>query len=496
MTLICLLFVMLASCNKKTEETEEEIVFTSSSVAIKEFHLQINNNILSNLDSVFFSIDLNRGVIFNADSLPVGTDVTRLIPVITFANTMTQADLVFTTVNNTDTTVNYLTNPSDSINFSSPVTLNVTAENGTDTYKYILKVNVHKQEPDTMIWAGLAVSRLPSRMANPAAQKTVAKNGDLYCLIEENDKTYTLSSVKNPDNSNWTKNEVAFSFTPQISSLSVTEQYFWILSESGELYRSSDGMAWDSTGEQWLSIIGPYLESVLGIKDIEGELWHCHYPANNLIKDTPMASSFPIKGRSDLGIIESDWADTPIAIFIGGLTRAGEISSHTWGFDGNVWATIDTNSLPALDGVSLVKYVSFRKTNLAFTEKEFDAWLAVGGTLADGSFNRTLYLSLDNGITWKKASESMQFPATFPDIEGMNALVVDSDLSANLSDAWTRVASRPVGKWYSPAYELDGYEITWKCPYIYIFGGYEQNGLLSDTIWRGVLARLEFTPLI
>ncbi|MDE7409414.1 MAG: hypothetical protein K2N09_05265, partial [Muribaculaceae bacterium] len=53
-----------------------------SSVAVTKFSLKSKKGSNVKLDSVFFSIDLNRGVIFNADSLPVGTDVTKLVPVI------------------------------------------------------------------------------------------------------------------------------------------------------------------------------------------------------------------------------------------------------------------------------------------------------------------------------------------------------------------------------------------------------------------------------
>ncbi|MDE6422820.1 MAG: hypothetical protein K2K95_05310, partial [Muribaculaceae bacterium] len=114
------------SCNEKTKE-QDEIAVTVSTVAVKSFTLQANSKILSNLDSVFFSIDLDRGVIFNADSLPLGTDVSRLIPVITFMTTVSKAEIVVSEEGKDDKTYDYLTNASDSIDFSKTVKLNVTA---------------------------------------------------------------------------------------------------------------------------------------------------------------------------------------------------------------------------------------------------------------------------------------------------------------------------------------------------------------------------------
>ena len=67
-----------AGCN------DDGTVLTSesySSVAISSFHLSANDAI-AHLDSVYFSIDLERAQIYNADSLPYGTDVTALVPVV------------------------------------------------------------------------------------------------------------------------------------------------------------------------------------------------------------------------------------------------------------------------------------------------------------------------------------------------------------------------------------------------------------------------------
>ena len=89
--LLALLVVTAVSCNSKEKDDESEIVVTPAIVAIKNFKLNANDSVLAKLDSVFFSIDLNTGVIFNADSLPKGTNVSKLVATITFANTMSKA---------------------------------------------------------------------------------------------------------------------------------------------------------------------------------------------------------------------------------------------------------------------------------------------------------------------------------------------------------------------------------------------------------------------
>lgn len=484
------------ACNSKTEESDE-IVVTSANVAVKEFYLNANSKVLANLDSVFFSLDLDKGVIYNADSLPKGTDVTRLLATITFANTMTKADLIVRSSETlTDTTINYLTNSTDSIDFTYPVKLEVTAADGNTSFTYTIKVNVHNQLPDSIMWDKLGVSSLPSRLVNPVRQKTVSKNSNVYSLIEEHDATFTVSQSDDLNACAWDKEEISFPFAPEIDSFCLSGNTFWILSENGELFKSEDLKEWNSTSQNWENIIGGYMEGVLGIRDNGNTLVTTSYPESLGLPETPLKDNFPVKGFSPLAVIETDWYPLPVAFCAGGVSESGEILSSVWAFDGNVWETINETSLPELSDPMLAHYVIYRKTPDLFQYREFDAWLLFGGKLSDGEFNRTVYYSLDNGVIWNTAPSLMQLPEDFPTLYGADLIVADTDLTADLSDAWSSLSSRNPGPWLKPSYTLDGYDITWTCPYLYIFGGYGEDEILSDSIWRGVLARLSFTPLI
>ena len=57
-----------AGCNSSYDNTIQEDLATD--VIVSSFSLSKDDSILANLDTVFFSIDLQRGRIFNADSLP------------------------------------------------------------------------------------------------------------------------------------------------------------------------------------------------------------------------------------------------------------------------------------------------------------------------------------------------------------------------------------------------------------------------------------------
>lgn len=490
-----LLLGSATSCNEKSKETDE-IAVTVSTVAIKSFTLKENSKVLSNLDSVFFSIDLNNGVIFNADSLPLGTDISKLIPVITFMTTVSKADIIVSEEGKDDKTYNYLENANDSIDFSKNVKLNVTAYDKTTEYSYRLKVNVHKQKPDSLMWDRMAEAKLPSRSGSPVSQSALSFKGNVLSLIKESNGEYTLSSTSDIYKGDWQKEQINLSFSPAINSLTATSDALWILDEDGNLFTSADGKDWTATGENWVTLIGPYMNSVLGVKTDGDALRHCHYPADNQIADPEVDPEFPMLGRSALVSVSSEWAEMPTAFFVGGVKPDMNVSNATWAFDGTVWAQIDATPAPALISPSIVNYTNNRRPSDIFHPYYADAWMLIGGRKLNGSFNTTVYCSYDNGVSWRPGSSLMELPDYIPHIEGADGIVCSSPLTADLTDYWKSAPSAKAGMWLKPSYTIDGYDITWECPYIYLIGGYDATGSLSDSIWRGVMTRLTFTPLI
>lgn len=489
-----LLLGSATSCNEKKQETEE-IAVTLSTVAVKSFTLKADTKILADLDSVFFSVDLNRGMIFNADSLPLGTDISRLIPVVTFMTTMSKAQIVVSEDGKEDQTFNYLENSNDSIDFTKKVTLKVTAYDQQTDYTYDIKVNVHKQKPDSLMWDKMAVATLPDIGSDPVSQRTIQYQDKIFSFMQGSNGGYYRADSHDINEGYASTTTLSLPFTPDLSSLVATETALYMLDDKGELYTSEDGAIWTSTGEQWLTIVGPYMDSVLGVKATDNGLMHCHYPANDQISDTEVAPDFPLSGRSALAQLSTKWAKEATVFFVGGELPDMTLSDATWAFDGSVWAKIDDISAPAVKAPLLINYFNNRKLSDIFHPYDTEAWLLIGGRKADGSFNDTVYYSYDNGISWRVGSSLMQLPDYVPLLENADGLVIAFELSANLNDYWTTTPSQKTGRWLTPAYILDGYDISWECPYIYIIGGYGADGLLSTSIWRGVLTKLAFTPL-
>lgn len=490
--IIALLIGITTSCNKKTE-TEEGVYMPASSVAVTNFSLKSKSGSKVKLDSVFFSIDLNKGVIFNADSLPVGTDVTKLVPVIGYTSSASAVTLT-QTGGKTTGEIDYKKNPSDSVDFSGKVVLKITAEDEKTTRSYNIKVNVHKVEPDSLVWDRLAVTPMPSRNGAPKSQKTVMYKNSSYSLIQEADNSYTMAVAADLLAGDWDKKTLSMDFEPDVRSFNATPELLYVLDMTGVLYSSSDGEVWENTGAIWTNIIGAYGDVLLGMRSEEGTLMHTFWPSDGDFTEAPVSNDFPIADYSDFVQFSNRWTTLPIGFMVGGRLADGTFTDKTWGFDGDHWAVLSEGMTPFVSGATLVHYYVYRKTSSTLVQTEFSVWMLIGGLRSDGKFNRTVYASYDNGVNWYALDTPMQLPDYFPDLRNLDAIMVEWPKQASLAGNWTDTASRVLPGMARVKYEVKDYEVYWDCPYIYIFGGVKNDGALNDEVWRGVLNRLTFIP--
>lgn len=480
----------LASCNKDSDDNEEYI--EPSNVAVTEFSIKYNSHV-PGVDDTFFSIDLRHGVIFNADSLPQGSDVTKLVPTIKYSNYVTSAKLLMEGGTVRTGEVDYKANPSDSIDFSGKVTLTLrTTDNITKSYR--IKVNVHRQKSDSLVWDRADVAKLPSRLGDPRSQKTVTFNKKAYTFIEERDGSHTMAISSDITKNEWTRTAVTLPVNARIRTLVASDDALYILCGSyGALYRSTDGLTWTNTGEVWNYLIGGYMDTAIGIawKSVYGNVF-AQYPKRD-IAEARVPVTFPVRDHSNFVILANKWTNSPVGFMVGGVDQIENSTNATWAFDGTNWILLSDEGIPRIKGATLIPYYNYRE-NSEGTPLQYHVWMLFGGELEDGTFNRTIYISYDNGVNWAKGADYLQLPSVIPAMTLCDNVVLDTVKKANLSDAWTRRFTSP--RMRAAEGTLEGDIISWNCPYIYLIGGVNPNGQLYDTIWRGVLNRLTFTPII
>lgn len=491
------LYIILAFTACNSDKPEDGSTEVYSSAAVTAFSLQKNEKVLVGLDSVNFTIDLKKGLIYNADSLPRGTRINRLLVNITAS--ASTAELTFRKYTGNDTTINYLESTTDSIDFSrGPVQLKVVSVDKTTTMTYSIKVNVHNMEPDSLYWTRAAFKNLPTIFNVPAQQKTVKKGGTFYCLTS-NGEQYCLASAKQPD-LGWKLETVTFPFTPVVEQLECNDNSFFILDNEGYLYKSDDNCAtWKKLPDfQWVNIIGGYNGQALGVKRVGNDYYYTSYPAG---VDTKVDSDFPVRGTSQLFEYSTKWSPAKQVIMAGGRNTEGKLVNTTWAYDGSKWANISTNRrICAAEEMSVVPYYTCSIDSTNWTVKKREVLLAFAGKIDDNTMNRTTYISLDLGFNWRKAGQLLQLPSSIPGMFGAQVFMCEktmTDISRGSSE-WREISDTVLPAWYivPTTTSRSAQEITeWETPYIYMFGGMNSKYTLYNTIWRGAISRLEFKPL-
>lgn len=485
------------ACNESSDQYEYEL---ASSVLVSGFSLSDDEKVLDSLENVFFSIDLANAKIFNADSLPFGTNVSRLIPVISTPSTASAVQLEYPRPGMTDSIVNYLTNSTDSIDFSNgPVKLRVVSQSGLVERVYEIKVNVHQVKADTLAWYAIESAPLPTSMEQPDAQRAVCLGDTYYCLTSKGSE-YCLAKTDNPADPHWQSQSVAFGFDANVESLRATDDALYILSNDGSLYASADFTTWTPTGQTWHYAYGKYGDQLLGCKK-DGDKWLIvSYPDN---KTWAMSANFPISGTSEPAAYTPALGISPQMVMTGGRTAQGNTLSGSWAFDGKSWLYVTLKAMPyALEDMAMVPYVIFETSSSNWVPTEVPALLAFGGRDANGSINPLVLYSLDWGMSWQKAPELMQMPESLPKVWGASAFVFSTkmDDAGSRAAAWEKVSHRglyPQCAWLG---ELSASRVSkpiteWECPAIYMLGGHNYFGELQTAMWRGVILRYTFKPL-
>lgn len=482
--MLCLLLAAtVTSCNKDNKDTDEGISVTSTSTTlVSAFSLGKNNRLVHNLDSVHFTIDQERNLIYNADSLPKGTDVTHTLVLITFPSRVKEAEFHVTGGKvMTDSTFQYTSPTRDSIDFTGKVTLKVTSFDETSTRTYHIKVNVHQMEPDSLYFNPGLRRDIPGMPINLKGDKTVKVGDEYLCMVNDNNTRYYVALATNPG-STWSRTNITLPFTPQVSSLTATDDALYVLDSKGELFQSSDyGMTWTDCGVAWHSIQGAFGAKLLGVLN-DGTLKHDEYPRPIGFEPQEVENDFPVSASSDLIAAHNEWTDRQQKMLAGGRLQNGKRSKSVWGYDGKSWGKISndahaSNSLPELEAPALIPYMTYSVDTITQRAKGTVSWLIMGGRLQDSTVNTTTYVSYNQGITWSKAEQSLQQPDYMPAFYGAQAFVVEE----TLSKARRINVTRPI--------------TSWPCPYIYIMGGYGNNDACLNSIWKGVINRRAFKPL-
>lgn len=422
--LVCL-FITACAITSCLDDDSIEYEFSSNasitSFAIKDSIITYYDAVVNDVDTTLskgivgsdypFVIDQHNGRIYNPDSLPVGTDVSKVVIDVTIDgyNLVIAAE--------TDS----VWEETDSLNFTEPIKFKVLSQANTFGRTYTAQINVHKQEPEEMSW-----QKLESNFAKVQAQKAVYANGNIYVFAEQETQVGMTMATMN-DANNWTAlQDIDIPVKADYSSVMLWNESLYILAEDG-MYTSTNGLNWNKV--ETSQSIARLLASIDGKKilgaDIEGNYMESADGINwttyeNLPEGFPKAQT----------AFESYVLDTN-----DGISRVVLLEQNEEKTDSvtSAWMQLDTENTWS--------ELSCEKTNFACPRLENAAMIRYNGKLytfggpgqRDGAIDAfsSFFQSSDNGISWEIIKKNLFFPEQFKNLyeeaNGNYSYIVDDN---------------------------------------------------------------------
>lgn len=434
--------VTLSSCLKSEDNSELSSDATIHAFGIDTIHGKYYK----------FTIDQINRVIYNRDSLPVGSDtiIDRILidtMAVTGWITSGSPDTLFVRSDSVDLR--------PAMNNSAGMKFKVHAADRVTNREYTLKVNVHLQDPDSLVWTDMQTKGgIFSDMVNVGEQKAVVLEGNLFVYTSATE-AYKTSTA--PDKYAWSK--LSVSGLPSDAKLTSVVEYkgmLYMLTAGKKVYASEDGAAWVETvtlGNNVIALVGGFSDRLSGILETDGKKYF------DISKDgkrwegaasgtgsTPeeVPAGFPTEN------IISTLAKTGNGVekvVLTGMPLADNKETVSWfSLDGKGWAALTGASYGAHCPALVNPYVMY------YGEKFY----CFGGELD------AIYRSVE-GIAWYRTKSKFLLPQEFKG-KGAYSVVVEPTKDKTAASA-------------------DKRDFIWV-----VFGG---NGAKNE-VWRGRLNRLGF----
>lgn len=431
--------LVLSSCLKSEDVTDIELV---KNCQISSFKLSSDS--ISGLDTVKFTIDQLTGRIFNLDSLPYGTKVEKVLCTITAVSSYALSGIEVSPYAYPDSTY-YLSNLSDSIDFSAPVKFVVHAYDQVTTKVYMAQVNIHQVVPDSMVW---------SMYANPMIGITVkdqkvvtydyngSENYFMYVKPAESGKPYQLYYAPVSAPKDW--QSLSLTGLPSdgllISQITEYNNALYVPATNGTLYRSEDGLTWSAVENT------PSVKRVLGsvkqgtkqpsalatIVDQEGKLaFYAMNESMEWIAGDAVPSGFPVTGFGNLQYAAMYHEYLMIA---SGRTADNQVVNTTWAtMDGISWTLMTSGE------------ANFTKREGAMIANYDNKIFLIGGIDASNKALKDMYQSIDYGISWSLIDSMVVLPADYA-ARGFSSIIVDKENFVNIFGGKTSTGSNDLNQ--------------------------------------------------
>lgn len=414
------------SCNSDVETYDSA---DDRDAVLTAFSLSDNDSVCYSLSSYLFTIDQwgssdpdlseawqGAGIIFNADSLPLGSVADSVVVSLSYSSPTSVYFYQYDAAGQPLDTVNFANQTWLDLSECAYTRLVITAEDGETQRSYMLKVNVHTVEGDTIRWRQAARELWDASAWSE--QRAVMSRGTLCWFSTEGDGVQRVrrNNTATPLSDLTLWSEATPLNSPAAVALHTIYEWNGVLyavSADGSLLQSADEVQWSEvpTGLQFVNLLGvTYAGRTTAeklhalVRDVNGTLRFASRPVGGgwtVGEEVP--AGFPVQGysRPETMAARVNLGSTMSRLYIvGGKTSEGELIASTWTCDGTQWAEFKQPYLPAMSGAAIVRYT-------LDTDYPDTFWLLAAGETADG-VNNTLYYSENYGVTWRKLASDYE----------------------------------------------------------------------------------------
>jgi hypothetical protein len=365
--------------------------------------------------SYAFTIDQENKQIFNLDSLPYGTDPTKVV----FTASTKNSGVVFVKSLTSDSVSYY---SSDSIDFTKPRTIVVYSSSGKAYRDYVVTVNIHQELDSVFTWNGTTIQN--ASLALLKAMKGVACNGKVF-VFGNDGSSAKIFAASESNAASWSD------VTPNVT-LDVNA-YKGVVSKDNLLYVYNNGSVLSSPDAvTWTTVSTPTLKQLVGVSDT-------HLYA--VTADNKIMSSADNGKTWAADELDTDGSMLPTAnLNFVSLPLETNVKSNrlillgTTSTDTHVWGKIEENASSSESQpwsyypiASENKYLLPNMENIQAIAYN-GCVLAIGGKGFGNSTNQAFaqfYTSSDKGLTWQNDT-TYTFPKGFTSSNTVFTMVKDS----------------------------------------------------------------------
>ena len=377
------IMVLLAALSCKSGTTYSDNIPTDNTVISRMKFIQDDAN--PGIENAKFTIELigdTGAVIYNSDSLPVGTKIDSVVTQFTFQYAI--AGIVMYGKNDT-----VLLNSTDTIDFTyQPLRLRVISVDYTKQRNYRVSVRVHNVNPDLYKWQCLTTNASIA----PSVRQQALLAQDTYCWFVNNGFDITLYT--STDAVQWTRaGAVGLSLNTDVKNIIYHNGAFYAVADD-KLYTSSDGLEWSVYDEHksYVAMLGVFRDGLWCItKDEQGDLYTFNI-LEGIESEYPLPDNFPVKSAAKA--IYNSPTGYPQCVVLGGVSRDGEQLGTQWMTqDMTIWVNVNPNkrAFKTVEDASAIYYGGRLLLLGGFDEK---------GQIRDDYVMQ----SFDDGLNWEVVS--------------------------------------------------------------------------------------------